>query len=228
MKEKDNASNAENHGKLFGWTLGYNNAVLNSTGDPKGEFGLYGDSFHRAAQVLVARTAPGGSMNSFDVCPIVFLYRHALELQLKSIILRRDDILRLDGKGELTEKDLFTEHSLTKLLRLAGHIVTDEMEWKDKFEEVGGYMEFEQIIKEFDSIDRRSDAFRYPVNKKGEGSVEHNFAFDVHNIAGRLDPILNLLRAAADSLDDVYRSMCEAIGEARQEAMADANYEPYD
>lgn len=206
---KDDAKKDRNAGKLFRSTGGYNNAVLNRGGDPESEFGLYGDAYHRAAKVLIERTASRGSTNSYDVCPIVFLYRQALELQLKAVILGWNAISRLQGKDYLGGKDIFQEHKLVELLKFGGRIIVDEMSWKDKFEEVGGYAAFKEIIDEFHRIDPRSDAFRYPANTNGESNKANHFAFDVRLLADRLEPILELLWAAADSLDDHYQGMCE-------------------
>ena len=75
--------------KLWGRFLSrerfHGNVVLNFMLFPKGELAAYGRSYHEAAQHLVKRMAASHYRDP-DACPIVFLYRHAVELYLKSII----------------------------------------------------------------------------------------------------------------------------------------------
>jgi len=46
--------------------------------------------YHAAGQALFERMCDKSSYNSLEGCPIIFLYRHALELYLKAIVLHGD------------------------------------------------------------------------------------------------------------------------------------------
>jgi hypothetical protein len=49
---------------------------------------LYARSFHLAAKKLAASFQPdANALAEFDACPVVFMYRHAIELHLKAIVL---------------------------------------------------------------------------------------------------------------------------------------------
>jgi hypothetical protein len=206
--------------------------------NPEGEFMLYGDAYHEAAKDLLRASLASRSNNGIRSCPIVFLYRHALELHLKAILIHGNGILRLEGKEESNPKALDL-HDLTILLAAVEPIL-DFMGWKDDSFVHGSIKSYEQckaVIEDFNKIDRGSYTFRYPVQKmrnnsgEREASVGHHFAFDVQRVACLLDPVLEMLSAAAYTLDHYCDCMCEAIGEAEQEARAycgSPDYEPPD
>ena len=81
-------------GKALGPRLfirrGYNNTVLNWHREPEKEFHLYGEAFWNAAKTLLQNDALDRlPIASFDASVIVYLYRHALELFLKEILIGR-------------------------------------------------------------------------------------------------------------------------------------------
>jgi len=90
-------------------------AVLNWMRNPKGEFRLYLDAYHDAGKTLLdALTRPqaDSTLTAFLSC----LYRQALELNLKSIIIRGNGVLRLHDEPEVAgagltadQKRIFTK-----------------------------------------------------------------------------------------------------------------------
>ena len=73
-------------------------------------------------------------------------------------------------------------------------------------ENIGTYSDFERTIEDFDVIDRSSHVFRYPVNKKGRGSLEHHFDFDITEFASKLDPVIEYLEVANLALRETLNS----------------------
>jgi hypothetical protein len=68
----------------------YSNTVLNWHRAPEKEFHLYGEAFWNAAKTLLQNDAlDKRPIASFDASVIVYLYRHALELFLKEILIGR-------------------------------------------------------------------------------------------------------------------------------------------
>lgn len=60
--------------------------------------------------------------NDLDVCPIIFLYMHALELYLKAIARIGKTILELaEDEPSITERDLM-EHELSIFLPIAKRV----------------------------------------------------------------------------------------------------------
>jgi hypothetical protein len=61
---------------------------MQSPNDSHSDLWLHARSFHRAAKKLATAFEPHANpLTEFNVCPVVFMYRHALELHLKAIIL---------------------------------------------------------------------------------------------------------------------------------------------
>src|SRR5438105_1560197 len=89
----------------------HGNVVLNFRRFPKGELAAYGRSYHEAGRQLVKRMASTHYRDP-DACPIVFLYRHAIELYLKSIIHWGNSLLQLNSSPIVPHRNIFTEHRL--------------------------------------------------------------------------------------------------------------------
>jgi hypothetical protein len=67
---------------------GPHNPVVNRHNVPAKDLFLYARSFHTVAKKLAgALELDSGLFTDFDVSPVVFLYRHALELHLKAVVL---------------------------------------------------------------------------------------------------------------------------------------------
>ncbi len=209
---------------VFSWTQGYRNVVLNWNRNPKGEFRLYGDAYHDAGKKLLEAYAASRGYD-LDCVPIVFLYRQALELNLKSIIIHGNGLLRLHGAPEVAGEDIFKKHSLTTLFAAVEKII-DYVGWKDGYEKgcIENFEDCRRIVEDFNKIDSQSYAFRYPIDTKGKGSVSHHFAFDVRVFAARLDPLIELMSGTAMALDDLCDRTAEGMAEAQQ-AAREAAYE---
>lgn len=118
------------------------------------------EAFKKAADLMVARTREDAHEQGDLVWPIVFCYRQYLELALKDIIARHG------GQVEPTIEPIWNTHYLGDLWksckRIMGHtlihVTTDEMP---------EILAMEAFISEFERIDARSYAFRYPKDRKG-------------------------------------------------------------
>lgn len=225
----DSAGKAAEENIVFSSTKGHRNVVLNWTRHPKREFSLYGDAYHAAGKRLLETLAPSGF--DFACVPIVFLYRQALELNLKSIIIHGNGVLRLEGLPEVAGEDIFRKHSLTALFPPVEKII-EHMGWKDDYQKgcIENFEDCRRIVEDFNKIDPQSYAFRYPIDTKGKGSVSHHFAFDVRIFVARLDPLIELMSGTAMALDDICDRTAEAMAEAQEaerEALAAYDHEEY-
>src|ERR1035437_5680304 len=67
---------------------GPHKAVLNWPNVPERDLWLYARAFHTAAKTLAGSLQLDASpFADSDVSPVVFMYRHAVELQLKALVL---------------------------------------------------------------------------------------------------------------------------------------------
>ena len=179
---------------------GPHNTVLNWNNAPEEEFCVYARAFHTAAKTLVANLDLDRTARSdWDACPVVFLYRHALELYLKALVLG-------DGSNILASKpdsaSIYRSHSLRNLAPIVCEIVR-EFGWESTFgcEGVADLAAFNAIINELDALDPRSYAFRYPVDTHGRGSVKDHLSFSVVAFSEQMNAILDLLDDTAFALD---------------------------
>ncbi len=145
----------------------------------QGGFHLYAKSdwrarawgFNKAADILTnhfQKTLYGGDL---VIYPIVYLYRHHLELSLKDIIIRGNNLLDKPIPLEF-------DHSLNKLWNYCQLILpqigipTDIPEAKP----------FENCLKQLDQVDSQANAFRYPVTKKGKPMLTTLDSVDLDNL----------------------------------------------
>jgi hypothetical protein len=72
-------------------------------------------------------------------------------------------------------------------------------------------------VAEFQDVDKRSFAFRYPVTRKGEASLERGFRFKLFRFADVLNGLFPTLIGAAIGTRDEYEDTIQAMGEAQEE-----------
>ena len=107
----------------------------------------------------------------YIAAPVMFLYRHYLELELKAILLDLRDFAK-----QTTPNNAMKSHSLLKVWQEVKHLLfeTDEEVKRSKVARVEAgkiYGDMEERIKEFNKIDERSMNFRYPIDKTGENQI---------------------------------------------------------
>jgi hypothetical protein len=194
----------------------YSNTVLNWHEEPAMEFHLYGNAFWSAAKNLLQNEArdkqPGAS---FDACVIVYLYRHALELFLKDILIGRGGELIVQPPSP--ETVVGWGHRLTKLLPDVRRIFV-ECGWDEAFgsKTAVTFDDLTAVVKEFEETDPSSFCFRYPVKKERDlpATLEGHFTFSVRQFALTMDEVLNTLYDACCSLPEIADNRAEAAHKA--------------
>ncbi|HEV2064711.1 MAG TPA: hypothetical protein VGS00_09210 [Thermoanaerobaculia bacterium] len=204
------------------------NVVLNFQGRPKSELSAYGSAFWRAANALAERLVRAGYKDT-DACPIVFLYRHSIELYLKAIAYRGRDLLTLDRKKLHLNPKAETKHPLRPLIEAAEEVFRElDWPWDTQVEGARTLPEVKALIGEIEAYDPESFSFRYPIDKRGNASSPKHFGFNVLRVAERLDGLLGLLDGAADALEGEWHGRCEARAEAFGETLDNADGEPFE
>src|SRR5580658_9460209 len=151
---------------------GARSKVLNRRIVPPQDLSVYARSFHKAAQALAGSLLVGGDpVSDVDFSPVVYMYRHALELHLKAIVLG-------DGGNFLATKpdplSIYKTHSVSWLAQFVSQIVT-VLRWEPEFRCVGidSLEHFKAVVEQVNSVDPGSYAFRLP------GDIDAKGAFDV-------------------------------------------------
>jgi len=195
----------------------HGNVVLNFTRFPKGELAVYGRAYHEAGQRLVGHIASSHYRDP-DACPIVFLYRHAIELYLKSIIHWGNNLLRLNGKPVVHHHNIFTEHRLTVLLKSVKPALRFRKSlgnWGDSH--FGCFRDVEKVIGELEEFDPRSYSFRYPIDTTGKkATLPHHFVFNMIEFGEKFDHLLRILDGLSMMVYEDFQSQAEAYHELQQ------------
>jgi hypothetical protein len=225
--------------RLFTISPSHDNVVLNYHGNPVNQFALVASSYSEAA-ITLRKRFEGERHIDFDAYPIVFLYRHAIELYLKAVLLIGNSLAITQDDSDLHTEDVFKSHSLSLNLPSVKAIFKS-VGWEDDFPYMGlATPEFEAVLKEFDELDRGSYTFRYTVNKDGTANIEEHFAFSIAEFAARIEPILKMLSGACYGLEEMkdlsaelYHEQMAELREYEEQELADyesdiGDYEGYD
>jgi hypothetical protein len=202
---------------------GSNKTILNWRNVPERDLWLYARSFHSAAKKLAGTfEVDSGPMYDFDPCPVVFIYRHAVELHLKALVLGEGGNFLATKPDHLS---VYKTHSVSWLAQFVCQIVIAS-KWEREFrcEGVENLADFKAIIEEINSVDP-GYAFRCPGKTEVPGSVPSQLAFSVREFARRMDAILELLESTADALAATWDMRTEAAA-PEAELHAGNDFEP--
>lgn len=195
----------------------HGNVVLNFMRFPKGELAAYGRSYHEAAQQLVKHIASTHYRDP-DACPIVFLYRHAVELYLKAIIHWGNNLLQLNGTPIVPHRNIFTEHRLRVLLKSVKPILRFQKSlsnWGDSHFRC--FRDAEKVIEELEEFDPGSCSFRYPIDTTGKkATLPHHFLFNVIAFGERFDHLITILDGISTMVYEEFQAQAEAYHELQQ------------
>src|ERR1051326_2300099 len=86
------------------------NCVLNCVGGPRGQLASVWRQYHRAATTLVNAPTRKSHYHDLEAYPIVFNYRHALELALKSIAGIGNLMTYVHADQSLRTKNIYAGH----------------------------------------------------------------------------------------------------------------------
>lgn len=164
-------------------------ACLNWYHDPTE---LYIVGYKKAADSLVDSIANRkGSADSL-IFPIVFLYRHYVEIRLKSLLHDGNRLLDREHKQK-------SEHQLSKLWPKVRSIL-DEL-WPN--EEGEDLKAMDSLIAQFEEVDPRSTTFRYPKDFDGNNSLKLDVPrVNLRNLAEVVGAMSIILEGSAGAISD--------------------------
>lgn len=157
---------------------------------------VYAEGYATAAETTVANV--NDSDRNRIVYPVIYLYRHAIELGLKYTLLIARQLL--DRSGGLQKG-----HSLNNVWCLLKPLL--EEIWED--DSTDDLKAVDALIREMDQNDRNAEKFRYPISKDGKrffGSEEF-INLEVFCKSGR--KILTFLDACSTGIGEYLQVKCE-------------------
>lgn len=193
----------------------HGNIVFNFHPRPIRDLTAFAVGYREAGRFLAGRMARANGYADYDGYPVLYLYRHALELYLKAIVYHGAALLRLVSEERVDTERLFERHDLSRLLAPVSAIF-DEMGWTFEGSGFESYGDFALFVRDLDGIDRGSYAFRYPVNRRGEALLPQHFVINVVEFSDHMETLLRFLEGAEIGIDENWQAQAEASHELRQ------------
>lgn len=169
-----------------------NNACLNYV---KGAdaWGLYSVGYRAGAERLAEYVIDQHREQDTLIYPIVFLWRHYVELRLKGLLDSARQLTDQPLKANLDHKVLALWQKLRPLLEaIEPNADTETLD------------AVEEIVSQFDQVDTDSFAFRYPLSKKGIPSLPSElYHINIRNLTEVMQRVGSFLDSA-DIMLDVY------------------------
>lgn len=140
--------------------------------NPTNKFFLYSEGYREAGNKLYDYCIENPFFSNSLIYPIIYNYRHFLELRLKELILMGNEYIENDD-------DFPDQHSLTKLWNIYRNKLLPQI---DTTIEIDTLDNVEKLINEFNTIDPKSMSFRYPVTKSPNRKKSINMpTIDIEN-----------------------------------------------
>lgn len=174
------------------------------------EFPQYAGAFREAARTCLRSLSRRQEGHDYRALPVLFLYRHAVELQLKAVIMAGSRALRATTPDPPTTKSIGT-HDLGDLWRIVERVEDVygwEWEWADATESREGFSSSLETLNEFDS---GSFAFRYPVSKKGEAYFATPIKVNLSTFRRKVEGILRVLEQMEEAAWGDYENLVDSL-----------------
>ena len=190
----------------------HGNVIFHFRGRAINDLSAFAAGYHEAGKILVSNLEAVRGHRDYEGYPILFLYRHALELYLKALVYRGAQLLGLISEEKLNTERLLTSHKLTGLLP-AIEAIFKAVEWEWDFEVSGlkSFDDFAELINEIEKIEPRSDGFRYSVPTIGEAALPKHFVVNVIGFGKKMDALLDVLSGAVTGLEERWDETAEAM-----------------
>jgi hypothetical protein len=172
------------------------------------EFYFYARSLHNAAKTLALRLGLGRTARTdWDACPVILLYRQALELNLKMLVGEGSKFL----PSPTDYITLYETHSLRWLAQIVCEIIR-AVEWEKEFnyEGLSSLSDFSALVTEVESFDPMVRAIRSSRTGDPDSVSQYYRNFDLVKFTSKLDPLLALLDMTADGLAAMWSLHAEA------------------
>ena len=162
------------------------------------EIDCYARSLQRAAKKLIATLdLEPNFKTAWDACPIILVYRQAIELHLKTLIDEGNNFLKTPSDP----LSLAKTHSLRWLAQIVCQIIR-AVGWESEFkcEGISTLADFSAVVAELESLDPVACAVTVGRSRRNGSVPPQLVPPNVVKFAKRLDALLDLLDATADAL----------------------------
>jgi len=170
------------------------NFVISWTTDPKGDFGIFSKGYTLAAERLAKMLLEASRFSDYEAYPVIFLYRHALELSLKHIIYSSVELAAYRYVDDIDDK-LHNSRNLRNLAKAACVSLTLLFPEDELLQTMLPVIE--TTCSELSDLDADSSGYRYPIDTKGEHSTKKNQWVNLESFATHMSAVF-------DELDTIH------------------------
>jgi hypothetical protein len=173
------------------------NACLHFAHNP---WDLYAAGYLKAADCLAYLVIETGRGLDTWLYPIVFLYRHYLELRLKELIVQGSALIEVPPNLKLN-------HDLGELWKSVRKILVTV--WSN--ESTAELDAVEKCIAELCEVDKKSEGFRYPFRKDGKPSLPELNHLNIRNFREVMAAIARFLDACSAGISDYLDNLRDSM-----------------
>lgn len=177
-------------------------------------FDIFARGYWNAGKTIAKDLLSRNYFHAYDAYPVVFLYRHAFELYLKSFFIK-EKFFDFFQQTSFADENLQLSHKLTPLSNL--FIKMCKRKYKHDMDLLNIANKTHKIAKEFEDIDSDSYGYRYPVNKKFQLSTKPNQRINLYKFTTELDNLFEEFESISLGLDmdlsiaqDIYETMYQS------------------
>lgn len=153
---------------------------------------LYAFAYKDAADGLVESMAERKVPLDSGIYPLLFLYRHALELQLKLMLATARNLTGLNPKN-------YDKHSLMPMWSELRKLLKDLDPSQPEIEVIAAH----EFIRQLDDVDPDSMAFRYATTRYGKEHLSSVTHINIRHLRDVLNSIFLWLKGAYDWLGEM-------------------------
>lgn len=157
------------------------NACVGSNGGPYNYID-YSYGYFSSAKILAEKTLTTEMGMDLSIYPLVFLYRHAIELSLKNVIYFLWEL-------NAHERKIIKSHNIIELWKSAKQMLQETRELKEDKEIIAFVDKFLQDISDLDST---AEVFRFPETKRRELHLQdrsHINIYVLYSLMNKLERI---------------------------------------
>jgi len=163
------------------------------------EINFYARSLRKAARALLSKFHPHDAdpRKDWDACPVLLLYRQALELHLKMFVGEGSNFL----ERRIDPITLSQTHSLRWLAQIVAQIIKT-VKWEDEFkcDGVRNLGDFSILVNDVEALDPVTRVIRTARTEGPDRVTQFYRSFDIVQLGKKLDALLDLLSATTDGL----------------------------
>ncbi len=200
-------------------SYGGGNFVVSFTANPRRDFGVFARGYSRAASMLAQVLLSKPGFPDYEAYPIVFLYRHSLELYLKNLIYK-SGLLSAFRRMDDIDGILRPIHRLDTLADIATKVLRTLFPDMDEVQQLA--RQISNISYEFSQLDPDSYSYRYPTNTRGGAAARRHQTMSLRALSTSMDALLQHMEALDFGLDvetyeaqEIYEILEGMLVEAR-------------